>query len=92
MIETVLVFVGIPAAVIAVVAGLVYGASARRGKRYRPGRPFQYTAVWFLSSPEGLTGDREGLAGDRDTRPALPAGSAAPATEAPVKGVTSGDW
>ena len=85
MIETVLVFVGIPAAVFAVVAGLVYGASARRGKRYRPGRPFQFTAVWFLSSPEGV-------AGEPDARPALPAGSAAPAAEAPVKGVTSGDW
>jgi hypothetical protein len=51
--QTVLVFVGIPAAVIAAVYGLVYGTTGRRSsKRYRPGRPFTFAPVWFLAAPE----------------------------------------
>jgi hypothetical protein len=26
----------------------------RRGKRYRPGRPYEFRPVWFLSAPEQL--------------------------------------
>jgi hypothetical protein len=59
-IETVLVFVGIPAVVVAVIAGLVYGGSARRARRYRPGRPFEFTPVWFLAAP----GRQHASAGD----------------------------
>jgi hypothetical protein len=54
---TVLIFVGIPVAVFLLVAGMVYAGSARRGKRYRPGRPYRFTPVWFLSAPEGLAPD-----------------------------------
>jgi len=52
IIETTLVFAGIPAAVILVVAGAVYAGGSRRSKRYRPGRPFEFTPVWFLAAPE----------------------------------------
>ncbi|MFF5234006.1 hypothetical protein [Dactylosporangium sp. NPDC000521] len=55
IIETTLIFVGIPAAVIVLIAGANYAGSARRGKRYRPGRPFEFTPVWFLSVPEQVT-------------------------------------
>lgn len=48
--ETVLVFVGAPLAVVAVVALLVYGLGARRTPRYRPGRSFEFQPVWFLAS------------------------------------------
>jgi len=44
-------------AVVLVVTMLVYLGSSRRGKRYRPGRPFEFTPVWFLSAPEQLAGD-----------------------------------
>jgi hypothetical protein len=47
--ETVLVFVCIPLAVIATVFAIVYGSSAARSKRYRPGRPFATAPVWFLA-------------------------------------------
>jgi hypothetical protein len=57
IIETVLIFVGIPALVIAVVTGLVFSGDMRRGKRYRPGRPYEFRPVWFLSAPGQLTGD-----------------------------------
>lgn len=55
--QTVLVFAGIPIAVVAVVYGLVYATSSRRNsKRYRPGRPFTFAPVWFLSAPERVNG------------------------------------
>ena len=60
--ETVLVFVGIPAAVIAIIYGLVYGGSAARSKRYRPGRPFNPTAVWFVANKPGAGTSASSLA------------------------------
>ena len=53
IIETLVVFAGIPLAVVAVIYGLVYAGSARSNdRRYRPGRPFDFRPVWFLSAPE----------------------------------------
>jgi hypothetical protein len=53
IIETLVVFAGIPLAVVAVIYGLVYAGSARANdRRYRPGRPFDFSPVWFLSAPE----------------------------------------
>jgi len=53
IIETLVVFAGIPLAVVAVVAGLVYAGSGRSNdRRYRPGRPFEFAPVWFLSAPD----------------------------------------
>ncbi|MEQ4301532.1 hypothetical protein ABNF97_09090 [Plantactinospora sp. B6F1] len=61
-----LVFVGIPAAAILLITVLAgAGRSGRHARRYRPGRPFEFTPVWFLSSPEHLT---------ESARAALPAG------------------
>jgi hypothetical protein len=51
--ETLLVFVGIPAAVIALIYGLVYAGSAAHSKRYRPGRPFNQAAVWYVANKPG---------------------------------------
>jgi ABC-type Fe3+ transport system permease subunit len=74
--QTVLVFAGIPAAVIAAVFALVYGTSSRRSnKRYRPGRPFTFTPVWFLAAPDRVIA--EGTAAElpaAEHRAALPAG------------------
>ncbi len=50
ILETVLVFVGAPAAVVAIVYVLVFAGSAANGKRYRPGRPFNQTAVWYIAN------------------------------------------
>ncbi|MBO0868814.1 MAG: hypothetical protein J2P15_09640 [Micromonosporaceae bacterium] len=51
-----LVFAGIPAAVVLLVYALVYGAAGRRSsKRYRPGRPFTFAPVWFLASSREAT-------------------------------------
>ena len=71
--ETVLVFVGIPAAVVAAVYILVFATVGRRGsKRYRPGRPYTFAPVWFLASEDG------------SHRPALGAGTGRPAIPGPV--------
>jgi hypothetical protein len=50
--ETLLIFAGIPLAVIGIVYALVYASGAHKAKRYRPGRPYNYAPVWFLSRPE----------------------------------------
>jgi hypothetical protein len=64
--ETVLIYAGIPAAVIAAVYGVVYAGGTRRDRRYRPGRPFEFRPVWFLSAPELSAPDR--LTGDSGHR------------------------
>ena len=51
VLETALVFVGIPLAIAGAIALFVYGTSSRRAPRYRPGRPYSFTPVWFLASP-----------------------------------------
>jgi len=67
--ETLLIFVGIPAAAVLVIAALARaGKSSGNARRYRPGRPFDFTPVWFLSSPEHLA---------EPARTALPAGAEA---------------
>jgi hypothetical protein len=61
IIETLVVFAGIPLAVVAVIMGLVYAGGARSNdRRYRPGRPFEFTPVWFLSAPEQQVADQHG--------------------------------
>ena len=58
--ETLLVFVGIPVAAVLVIAGLAYagsrGATGGGGapSATGPGRPFDFTPVWFLGRPEQL--------------------------------------
>jgi hypothetical protein len=83
--ETVVTFVVIPAAVVLLIAGLAYSGGARRGsKRYRPGRPFEFTPVWFLAAPERLssqTGSAELTTGPH--REALTGASEAPVAERP---------
>jgi hypothetical protein len=70
--ETALIFVGIPAAITLLIAVLVLAPSGRGGPhRYRPGRRFDFTPVWFLSSPEQLA--------EPSTRTALPTSAQPPA-------------
>jgi len=90
ILQTVLVFVGIPAAVVVVITGLVYARSSRPGKRYRPGRPFDFTPVWFLSAPEPMSGvdGRAALPGAR--RAELTAGETAADSAVAAHGDTGG--
>ena len=97
-IETVLIYVGIPALVIVVITGLVFAGDMRRAKRYRPGRPFEFRPVWFLSAPDQLDGGRPAdsngtkeLAG-RETRPALASAPAGDTGNATLTGGASDRW
>jgi hypothetical protein len=47
--ETLLYLVVIPAVVVAVIWVLAYRGGPGRGGRYRPGRPFAFTPVWYLA-------------------------------------------
>ncbi len=84
--NTVLLFVVLPLAVILAIVGLtVAGGAGRRARRYRPGRPYDFTPIWFLSSPEQVdTG-----AAPRAQAPALESGVAQTAGRVP-QGATGG--
>ena len=58
--QTLLILVGIAVGFGLIVAALVFVGGARRGKRYRPGRPFIFRPVWFLAAPEAQA--RAGIA------------------------------
>ena len=64
--HTLLVFVGIPALVVAVVALLVFASSIASGPRYRPGLSWWAPPVW-IGGPEPLKPNPANL-------PELPAG------------------
>jgi hypothetical protein len=55
IVQTVLVFVGIPAAIVLVITTMVYGRSmVRQPNRYRPGRGWDYPPSWFTAHPDAL--------------------------------------
>jgi hypothetical protein len=55
VVETVLVFVGIPLAVVAAVAAAVYGrAAVHQPTRYRPGKAWTYPPAWYLPHPQAI--------------------------------------
>jgi hypothetical protein len=90
VIDTVLVFVGIPLGVVLLLVAAVYGPSAARQPRYRPGRPWAHEPVWFLPAPDGVAGHS---ASPSHQPPAIeaPAG----AIDAPVRtavGGATGEW
>ncbi|WFE30026.1 hypothetical protein O7623_12910 [Solwaraspora sp. WMMD791] len=55
--HTVLYFVVIPAAVVLVVAALaLVGGRGGADRRYRPGRPFEFSPVWFVAAGDRSAG------------------------------------
>jgi len=71
--ETVLVFAGIPLAIVLVISGLAALGGGHAAKRYRPGRPFEFAPVWFLAAPEQLAGAE--ASGSHASHGELPAGT-----------------
>jgi len=51
-IRNMLELIGIAVAVFLVISLFVFMGGSRNPKRYRPGRPFHFKPVWFLSAPE----------------------------------------
>jgi hypothetical protein len=60
-VRLILVLIGIAVALALIIAAFVFTGGSKRSKRYRPGRPFTFTPVWFLSAPEQQS--RAGLLG-----------------------------
>jgi hypothetical protein len=54
-VQTVLVFVGIPGGIIALIALAVYGKTImHQPNRYRPGKQWDYPPTWFVPHPEAV--------------------------------------
>ena len=55
VVQTVLVFVGIPAGITALLFLAVYGRSlVGQPNRYRPGRPWTFAPSWYVPHPEAV--------------------------------------
>ncbi len=54
ILQTVLVYVGIPVAVLALFAALTLWPKAQRNPRYRSGEAWEYPPVWWSANPDGL--------------------------------------
>jgi hypothetical protein len=77
VLNTFLVYAVIPLGIVLVVAALVLagGDRTRRTRRYRPGRPYDFQPIWFLSSPEQVGPAFSSPAiGHRASQPAIEAG------------------
>jgi hypothetical protein len=86
--ETLLTFVGAPAAIYGVIALAVLGPGAMRGPaRYRPGRPWLHDPAWFLPRPAG----HDGTTSPPDSHAAPAITPADHASVAPVGGA-KGEW
>ena len=55
VVQTVLVFVGIPLGIIALIALAVFGkAMVRQPNRYRPGKSWDYPPSWYVPHPDAV--------------------------------------
>jgi hypothetical protein len=74
VVETILVYAGVPLAVVAVLALLTLVPGRRKRPRYKPGQPWEYEPVWYEPHPVGGGGHGPteahgpaGVAGDGTT-------------------------
>ncbi len=83
VVQTVLVFVGIPLGIIALITLAVYGkAIVRQPNRYRPGKAWDFEPTWYVPHPDAVVHDV--VPGARQ----LEAG----ATATTAVGGASGEW
>lgn len=55
VVQTLLVFVAIPAGIVALLALAVYGKSiVRQPNRYRPGKGWDYPSSWYVPHPDAV--------------------------------------
>jgi hypothetical protein len=83
-------YVLLPAAILAVVSALALaGSSGRRARRYRPGRPYDFTPIWFLASPGQVSPTLGGPTGGHAQAPAIESGAVETGARVPM-GATGG--
>jgi hypothetical protein len=51
-VKNMLLLIGVAVGLGLLIALFVFMGGSRSPKRYRPGRPFTFSPVWFLSAPE----------------------------------------
>ena len=72
--ETILVFAGIPLAIVLVLALLIFVPGARKRVRYKSGQPWNHAPVWYEPHPEHAPAPGHGP-GPAAGAAALPGGS-----------------
>ena len=82
--ETVLVYAGIPLAIVAVLALLVFVPSGRKRARWKSGQPWEHEPVWYEPHPDAV-------AAGHGSHAALPAGASGHAPAGPLGGAR-GTW
>ena len=85
VVETILVFVGIPLAIILLLALLIFVPGGRKRVRYKSGQPWEHAPIWYEPHPDGA-------AADHGSHAALPAGSSGHTTSAGPLGGARGTW
>jgi hypothetical protein len=85
VVETILVFAGIPLAIILLLALLIFVPGGRKRVRYKSGQPWEHAPIWYEPHP-----DNPGIGHGSHT--ALPAGSAAHSVAAGPLGGARGTW
>lgn len=73
--EALLLLIGVPAVVVAVIWALVWRGGASAEKRYRPGRPYDFATVWFVANHRTGPATAQGRLEAPAQRAALPAGT-----------------
>jgi hypothetical protein len=81
VVQTILVYVLIPAAIYGVIALLTLWPKFARGPRYRPGQPWSYEPVWW--SADGAVAAEPG---------AVPAGETSAQPVRTARGGARGNW
>jgi hypothetical protein len=84
VVETILVFVGIPLAIVLVLALLIFVPGGRKRVRYKSGQPWEHAPIWYEPHP-----DSPGIG--HNSHAALPAGSAHATSGGPLGGAR-GTW
>jgi hypothetical protein len=82
--ETILVFAGIPLAIIAVMALLIFVPGGRKRPRYKSGQPWGHAPIWYEPHPDGPAG--------HGAHAAIEAGSAGHAGTGAPFGGARGTW
>ena len=85
VVETILVFVGIPLAIILLLALLIFVPGGRKRVRYKSGQPWEHAPIWYEPHP-----DNPVIA--HGSHAALPAGSATHSVAAGPLGGARGTW
>ena len=71
VLQTTLVFAGIPLGVVALFAFAVFGRSVlHQPNRYRPGKAWNYPPSWYMPHPEAIgdiVSDRVAIGGSRNS-------------------------